>query len=94
MEYTTYAVCPRFSDERPIEWRFPIERELQKLARGNGCYVISVLDCCREKWVTKDDRFRFPEEPDAEGERNLILTFGCPPNCTVDANSFISYQYF
>ena len=94
MEFTTYAVCVRFDNKRPIEWRFPIERELRKLARAKGSYVISVLDCCRERWTTKDDNFRFPIEDETEGERNLILTFGCPPNCTVDANSFICLQYF
>ena len=50
LEFTTYAVCTRVNIQRPIEWRFPIEREIRKLSRTNGIYVISVLDCCREKW--------------------------------------------
>ena len=90
MEFTTYIVCPRFDPKRPQEWRFPVEKELRKLARVNGSYVVSVLDCCREMWRTKDDAYRLPEEADPPGDRNLILTFGCPPNCTVDANSLIS----
>ena len=90
MELTTYVVCPRFDRNRPQEWRFPVELELKKLSRVNGCYVVSVLDCCRERWVTKDDRYKLPAEEEPTGDRNLILTFGCPPNCTVDANSLIS----
>ena len=29
MDYTTYAVCTHFDQQRPYEWKFPIEREIR-----------------------------------------------------------------
>ena len=66
------------------------------LAGERGSYVISVLDCCREKLDklmrgASDAVMKYEEDFD---RFNFIVTYGCAPSQGTPAKSTISEAYF
>ena len=70
---------------------YPLEKNLRSLAKMQCCYVIGVLDCCREK-IRRDQmamRGLGGEDEDDEDDQlfgqpkdateNFIITYGCQP---------------
>ena len=46
----THAVCGKFAQNKPGQWTYPLELQLQKLAKRKGAYVVALMDCGRETW--------------------------------------------
>ena len=76
---------------------FPLEKFIRKIGSTEGAYVVALLDCCRSLFSTEMMRGIEDEEEknDESGlYRNIFLTYGCPPEKGVDADSTIAFEYF
>ena len=88
---------------------FPIEKMLRVIAGMKGTYVVSLLDCCREKidltkWrgtanhadLSPDLQALFAAQDSIQQrhDTNLLITYGCPPSMGVPAKSTIAVAYF
>ena len=76
---------------------FPLERFIRKIGSTEGAHVVALFDCCRSLFTT--DMMRGIENEEGKSDesgpyRNIFLTYGCPPEKGVDANSTIAFEYF
>ena len=75
---------------------FDLEYKMRNIGAEEGAFVLGILDCCREK-IPQQKR---AGNVDAEGSNseetytNCVISFGCPPSRTVNANSKIAVEYF
>jgi len=77
--------------------RFPLEKFLRTLGMTPGGYVMGMLDCCRERIsdaMRGSGAANSEVLDEVENYRNVVLSFGCPPNSGVDARSTIAIDYF
>ena len=87
---------------------FPLEKKIRDLAEIEGCFVVALFDCCREK-MTVDEVQKgkmvkvegrgggmMEEEPDwsVAKARDLMIAFGCPPNSYTPAESTLTVGFF
>ena len=95
MDNITYAV----TNETPANGdviKFDLEYKMRNIGAEEGAFVLGILDCCREKIPlpkkagNKDQEGSYSEE----AYTNCVISFGCPPSGTVNANSQIAVEYF
>ena len=101
MKNFTNIVCDKAVQKKKIF--YPLEKQLRSLGCNRGSYVLGIFDCCRAEFsveFTPSSRgagVNIQERTDIEEEeganRNIILTFGCAPNSSVDAVSTIAEEY-
>ena len=72
---------------------YPLENQLRILSKGASAYVIGLLDCCREKILTRGGPGEYDEVRPDEAE-NLILAFGCAPSRLTAAASTLAKDFF
>ena len=93
---TTFAVTNEEPKKNKII-KFPLEAQMRKLGGEKGAFVLGILDCCREKLNEQNRagmiRTNFPEH-DEDIYNNCVISFGCPPSCTVNAESEIAVGFF
>ena len=64
------------------------------LGNEEGIFVLGILDCCREK-ITLPKKAGKSDKVDSEPSySNCVISFGCRPSSTVNANSLIAVEYF
>ena len=98
MKNFTNVVCNKaFGRQKKIF--YPLEKQLRSLGCNRGSYVLGVFDCCRadftppSRGVGVNNQVKDDIEDEEGANRNIILTFGCAPNSSVDAVSTIAEEY-
>ena len=81
---------------QPMKLQYPLEQKLGELATINGIYVISIIACSRERVFGASPRpFDQTLGKSMPPERkNLIITFGSPPNAPINGPPLIAEAYF
>ena len=79
MDNTVYAVC----NGGPLNSKicYPLQSQLQSIAMLEGCYVLGIFDCCREKLrpAMRGGGPRGAEEDEGD-DQNSVFWFGCKEN--------------
>ena len=76
---------------------FPLEKFIRIIGSTEGAYVVALFDCCRSLFTADMMRGIKNEEVKRDKSvpyRNIFVTYGCPPEKGVDANSTIAFEYF
>ena len=68
---------------------------MRNIGAEEGIFVLGILDCCREK-LPQPTKAGYGEVEDSEPQlySNCVISFGCRPSSTVNAESKIAVEYF
>ena len=95
MDNITYAVTNETPENDQVI-KFDLEYKMRNIGAEEGAFVLGILDCCREKipLPKKAGNVDLEGNNSEEVYSNCVISFGCPPSKTVNADSKIAVEYF